>query len=168
MGRMPLCTRAGLTLIFLFSASVTAGMKIGNRLADYLILAHIYGRNAVASRGLRIVDSKPNLKISNGDVLHGYGFTHFLIMAGTFVTVGILLLVVTRSLLPAPLRSELDRLSDRKPDMPTPGLIPLILFIPLAGALLMMHSLWPNVIVLAGVVLLAWSPRFFAGRAQRI
>src|SRR5206468_12493698 len=136
--------------------------KIGSRAPDYLVLRHVYASDVVAAQHLHNTGGKPNLRISNGDVLSGYNFIHFLISAAGFVVIGVLCLAVAIALFPFPLQRGMARVSERNGE--GPGLIPLLLFIPLAAAQMLIRSLWPNVIVLAVALLVAWSPRLFAGR----
>jgi len=163
---MPLCTRAGLVMFLLFSACTTAALKIGTRTADYLVLCHVYGPDVVAAQHLQIIGGKPNLRISNGDVLSGYNFVHFLISAAGFVVVGVLCLA--GATLAVALADAGHSTLKGEGKQGEPGLIPLLLFIPLAVSQMLIRSLWPNVVVLAAALLLAWSPRLFAGRTERI
>ena len=56
-------------------------------------------------------------------------------------------------LIPLSLRREMNRISQRNSE--GPGLIPLLLFLPIAATMMFMRSLWPNVFVLAVALLLA-------------
>lgn len=64
-------------------------LRLSLEASNWLILWYVYGWSRVAHEHLLIVRAKPELAVSNGDVLHGLGFLHFLAgvslwLAGTF------------------------------------------------------------------------------------
>lgn len=82
-------------------ATLTAALRIAMWAANEITLLYLYGRATVARDHLRIVRIKPELVVSNGDVLRGFGFYHYLIGIAIWLLLGIgLLLFVYYNLMP--------------------------------------------------------------------
>lgn len=52
-------------------------LRLSLEAADWLVLRQVYGRRTVAHEHLSIVSIKPELVVSNGDVLRGFAPTHY-------------------------------------------------------------------------------------------
>src|SRR5437016_9585456 len=138
---------AWLVMLVIFAASATGGIKIGLVAADAIILRIIYGADRVAREHLTIVKSKPELVVSNGDVLHSHGFVHFLITLVLFMSLGAAAIIVGSQMLPRPMRDVLNRSQQRpRGQEEGPGCLPLVIGVPLAIVLFTTQSIWPNAI----------------------
>jgi hypothetical protein len=133
----------------LFFACLTAGIKIGYRAADWVILREVYGPTRVRLEKLSIVDVKPTLIVSNGDRLKSHAMKHFFITCAFFF-VGMAGYLASHHLLP---RSMNQALQHREPNpsrregrsFMLAGIICLLLAIPLA----ILKPLWLNALVVA-------------------
>ncbi|HEY7086728.1 MAG TPA: hypothetical protein VH518_01485 [Tepidisphaeraceae bacterium] len=143
-----------LAAMMIFCASATGGIKIGLRAGNAIILRYVYGAERVATEHLEIVSSKKDIIVSNGDVLKGYNFAHFLIVVPLFLSIGVVGTVGGIFLLPLAMRERWNQ-NQRNRDG-NMGWLPAILFLPLAMFLLIAKSLWPNVIVFALALAIAW------------
>lgn len=76
-------------------AVCTGTLRLAMRTANDLILRYLYGSATVQHEHLRIVRVKPQLLVSNGDVLRGIGFYHYLVGVGIWflLSVGLLLVI---------------------------------------------------------------------------
>ena len=63
--------------LVIFMAVGTSTLRIANWAADEITLLYFYGWPAVAHGHLHITRMKPQIVVSNGDVLPGIGFYHY-------------------------------------------------------------------------------------------
>ena len=148
---------AWLIMLMIFAASATGGIKIGLIAADAIILRIVYGADRVAREHLTIVKTKPELVVSNGDVLHSHGFVHFIITAVLFMSLGATAIIVSSQMLPRPMRDALNRSHQRpRGQEEGPGCLAIAIGAPLAIVLFTTQSLWPNAIAYAAAIVLAW------------
>src|SRR5579863_5792388 len=63
--------------LIIFMAVCTSTMRIANWAAGEITLLYFYGWAAVAHGHLHITRMKPQIVVSNGDVLPGIGFYHY-------------------------------------------------------------------------------------------
>jgi hypothetical protein len=94
-------------------AVAVAMLRLSIVVADAIVLSIVYG--AAVSRGsLRIVGRRPELLVSNGDVLHGWGFRDYSIAVGLWIITSVLLLLLCwHVLLPGPFREAMGRVHAR-------------------------------------------------------
>jgi hypothetical protein len=97
--------------------SVATGiLRLSIMLADTLVLWRVYGRTRVATEHLRITRTKPDLVVSNGDILHGVAFEHYLLGAGIWLLASLVVLtLIYRSLVPPALQHLLERTRENAP-----------------------------------------------------
>jgi hypothetical protein len=145
---------AGRATLRIFSACATGGLKIGLRVSDAVILRQVYGAPRVAAEGLTIVKTKPHLVVSNGDVLKDHGFIHFLIVAPFFLGVGAAGTVCGLYALPRSMREWLHK--DNQGRGGGVGCVAMIVFLILGVTLSAGQSVWPNGIVVAVAIAMAW------------
>ena len=62
-----------------WSSVTLSALRLSSESAKWLILWHLYGYKTIVRDHLAIVRVKPELVVSNGDILRGWGFAHFLI-----------------------------------------------------------------------------------------
>ena len=87
-------------------AVAVAMLRISLAAADAIVLSFNYGA-AVSRDHLHIVGRKPELVVSNGAILYGWGFRHYLIAGGLWLAASYLLLLLCwRFLLPERFRHE--------------------------------------------------------------
>lgn len=65
--------------LVIFMAVTTSALRIAIWAGNEIMLWQVYGRERMAREHLRITRIKPKLVVSNGDILWGKGFYHFLI-----------------------------------------------------------------------------------------
>lgn len=88
----------------------TAMLRLSTVLANTLVLWRVYGRTRALREHLQITRIKPELVVSNGDVLRGLSFQHYLIDAGIWLLSSFLvILIVYRFLLPLGLQRILNQ-----------------------------------------------------------
>lgn len=141
-------------------AVAMAMLRLSIIAADAIVLSSVYGA-AVSRDQLRIVGRKPELLVSNGDVLHGWGFRHFVIAGGLWIIASFLLLLLCwRFLLPARFREATVRVHARTTSL---GLVwVLSLFFLGAGVLPLGVALAFDALSLAAALWWAWRPRMAA------
>ena len=92
--------------LVIWMATLTAALRTAMWAANEITLLYLYGRATVAHNHLRIVRVKPQLVVSNGDVLRGFGFYHYLIGVAIWLPLGIgLLFFIYYTLLPQQARA---------------------------------------------------------------
>lgn len=102
--------------LIVFVAITGVAARLSVVLANTLILWRVYGRDRVAREHLQIMRDKPDLVISNGEVLRGFGFQHYLLAAGSWLVLSCLaMLIVYRALLPQGVRYILKNSHDNTP-----------------------------------------------------
>lgn len=67
----------GSAAIIVWSSVTLSALRLSLEAANRLILWHLYGYNTVTHDHLSIVRIKPNLLVSNEDVLKGWGFQQY-------------------------------------------------------------------------------------------
>ena len=98
-------TQARSAFLVIWVATVTGALRVAIWAASTITLWHVYGRATVIREHLRIIRVKPQLVVSNGDVLHCLGFYHYLLGIATWLPLGVgLLLLIYCKLLPKRLR----------------------------------------------------------------
>ena len=82
-------------MLVIWVALVTIALRIALESANVITLSHLYGRATVRRLHLRIVSVKPQLVVSNGDILRGIGPYHFLLGVAIWLplSVGLISLV---------------------------------------------------------------------------
>jgi hypothetical protein len=87
--------------LVIFMAVCTSTIRIAQWAASEITLIYIYGRATVARDHLHITRMKPQIVVSNGDVLQGMGFYHYLVSLIIWLPLGIgLLLLIYYKLTP--------------------------------------------------------------------
>jgi len=84
-------------------------LRIAIWLASQIILLLVYGRERVFREHLQIVRMKPQLVVSNGDVLLNRGFEHYLIGVVIWIPSTTLLLFLAWKLLPKPYQDAMQQ-----------------------------------------------------------
>jgi hypothetical protein len=141
--------------VMIFSACATAGLKVGLRTSDAIILRQVYGAQRVAVEGLTIVKTKPHLVVSNGDVLEDHGFIHFLIVVPFFLGIGAGATIGGLYALPRPIREMFNRDAKRGRENGV-GCVSMVVFVILGVTLSVGQSIWPNVVIVALAIACAW------------
>ena len=152
--------------LIIVMAVATAMLRVSMLLANTIVLWHVYGRARVLREHLEITKIKPELVVSNGEVLYGLAFGRYAIGAACWlVTTVLAALILYRFLLPAGLRETL-----RSAPSNAPGIIAtiwaLLLFV-LVGAVLPLSA----ALTCAGVSVLfaltwAWHSREIPSPAE--
>ena len=89
-------------------AVCTSVLRVNLETVDRAILRHAYGQERVAREHLRIVRDKPELVVSNGDVLPGLTFRRYLMIGVPWLAISFVGLALTyRFALPKPNREQL-------------------------------------------------------------
>jgi uncharacterized membrane protein YhaH (DUF805 family) len=87
-------------VLVIFMVSALSMLRIALWGASQIVLFQVYGRERVARDHLRLVRFKPQLVVSNGDVLWGRGFEHYLVGIMIWLPSTILLFLAAWKLLP--------------------------------------------------------------------
>lgn len=80
--------------MIVWSSVTLSTMRLSSEVAKKLTLWYLYGVNTVAHDHLSIVRVKPELIVSNGDVLKGWGPFHFLISVSLWLPTTFVVLIV--------------------------------------------------------------------------
>ena len=80
--------------LVVWSSVCLSVLRLSLETANRLILWHLYGYETVVRHHLTIVRVKPELVVSNGDVLKGWGFTHYLIGVSLWIPISTITLVL--------------------------------------------------------------------------
>ena len=95
-------------------AVCTSVLRVSMDTVDWGILRGSYGQERVAREHLRIVRDKPELVVSNGDVLPGLTFRRFLMIGVPWLAISFSCLALTyRFALPRPKREQLMQGNNR-------------------------------------------------------
>jgi hypothetical protein len=161
--------RSQLVAIMLFCACVTAGLKIGLRAADAIILRQVYGPQRVEREHLRIVNVKPTLLVSNGDVLKSHAIRYFLIACAVFLAIGAGGTLASMLFLPRPMRLALQHTRRSQPSGRDAKFTVLAAIIgtQLSISLLLLKPIWLNAIVVAAAFAIAHFSRSDVGPSYR-
>jgi hypothetical protein len=84
----------GTAALIVWSSICLTVLRLSLEASNRLILWHLYGYRTVANYNLSIVRVKPELVVSNGDVLKGWGFIHYLIGVSLWIPVSTIALVL--------------------------------------------------------------------------
>lgn len=97
--------RAGSIMPITWMATATSALRIALWASSEITLWYLYGRATVEREHLRITRIKPQLVVSNGDVLRGIGPYHYFVGVALWLplTCGLLFLIYY-VLMPAPFR----------------------------------------------------------------
>lgn len=87
-------------ILVIFMVSALSMLRIALWGASQIVLLEVYGRDRVTREHLKLVKFKPQLAVSNGDVLWGRGFEHYLIGMAIWLPSTILIFLVAWKLLP--------------------------------------------------------------------
>ena len=97
-------------------AVATGMLRLSVMAADTLVLWRVYGRERVLREQLAITRTKPELVVSNGDVLHGHAFPHFAVGAAIWlVATFLVVLTLYRLALPAKVQRTLKSARSNTP-----------------------------------------------------
>lgn len=145
-------------------AVAMAMLRLSIVAADAIVLSTVYGA-AAAREHLRIVGHKPELVVSNGDVLQGWGFRHYSIAVGLWLAASLFVLSLCwRFLLPRGFQDATAR--DRTNRTTTLGLLwALSLFFLAGGALPLGPALAFAALSLAAALWWARRPQTATGGA---
>ncbi len=99
-------------------AVMTGTLRFAMWAANQITLSYLYGSATVRHDHLRIVRVKPDLVVSNGDVLRGIGAYHYFVGVGIWLPAALgLAFLIDRFLLPEPCRMILrERQTQRSND----------------------------------------------------
>jgi hypothetical protein len=129
----------------------TATLRIAIAASNQIMLWLVYGRDRVAREHLSITRVKPRLVVSNGDVLEGKGFYHYLMGVGIWFPLAIgLLLLIYYTLFPK-LHRDVFQVSREQSVNLIALFWALALFFLVTGLL----PFWPAMAVAAGSVVVA-------------
>jgi len=95
--------------VVIFVTSATVLIRISIFLSDKILLLWIYGWHRLVTEHLAIIKEKPNIIVSNGDVLYGKGFPHYLIGVSIWLPSTVAFLLLIFRLLPDQEREALER-----------------------------------------------------------
>jgi hypothetical protein len=95
--------------LVIFMVIAMSMFRIASWAAGRIILLLAYGRTRVSREHLELVKIKPQLLVSNGDVLWNKGFEHFLIGQTIWIPTTCLLLVLAWKLLPEPYHDAMQQ-----------------------------------------------------------
>ena len=152
--------------LIILMAVATAMLRVSMLLANKVVLWHVYGRARVVREHLKITRIKPELVVSNGEVLYGLAVGHYAIgVACWLVTTVLAALILYRLLLPAGVQESLRTARSNAPGF-VATVWALLLFV-LVGAVLPL----PAALTCAGVSVLlalswAWQRREIAPTAE--
>ena len=113
------------------AAAIAAGLlRFALWAANVITLWYLYGWATVNHDHLKIVRVKPDLVVSNGDVLHGIGGYHYFVGVAVWLPLGIgLVFVVYRFVLPKVCQSILRKKDGRDKSSGIAVLYVLLMFI---------------------------------------
>jgi hypothetical protein len=96
-------------------------LRLSVEASNWLVLWQVYGQRTVAHYHLSVVRIKPELVVSNGDILRGFGPIHYFYGASLWITTIAILVLLFRYV--APKWWELASAREAKPN---PGAIGII------------------------------------------
>lgn len=121
--------------MIVWSSVTLTAMRLSLEAANRLILWHLYGHATVAHDHLSIVRVKPQLVVSNGDMLKGWGFFHFLMGVSLWLpTTAIVLTLLFKYVTPQWWREQ-SRRGGSGPGGALGGAAILIMFLCIPGTL---------------------------------
>lgn len=108
--------------LIIVMAVATAMLRVSMALANAVVLWRVYGHARVVREHLEITRIKPELVVSNGEVLYGFALGHYAIGGAIWlVTTFLAALILYRFLLPAGMRLILGTARSN-----TPGILAII------------------------------------------
>jgi len=144
--------KSGSLAIIIFVTAAIALLRVSLQAADRILLLSIYGRHRILAEHLIIIKTKPEIVVSNGDVLHGKGFEHYLLGFSVWMITTIAFVLLTYRLLP---RRERKAMSGRY-TVSVPAVIVIIALFFAIGTLPLGLSLFLAVFVIMIGLLLPW------------
>ena len=121
--------------LIIVMAVATAVLRLSIVSADTLVLWRAYGRAKVLREHLEITKAKPELVVSNGDVLRGLAFQRYLIAGAIWLATTLLVvLILYRFLLPAGVQRMLKQARTNAPGS-VGAIWALVLFVLVAAVL---------------------------------
>lgn len=129
-----------------------AFLRIALRAADRILLLLVYGRHRILTEHLTIVKTKPDIIVSNGDVLYGKGFEHYLLGISIWMITTIAFVLLAYRLLP---QRERDAVNGRYTLSGRAVLMIIALFLAI-GTLPLGVSLFLAIFVITIGLLLPW------------
>ena len=144
---------AGSAALVVFVTIATGLQRLCYEASNIILLVWIYGPDRVSAQHLSIVKHKPDLVVSNGDILYGKSFVLYLTGVVMWLTLTFILLPVAFRLLPERERNAMNRPSHLSL---LTALTAVCLFFAIEG-LPAMYSALVAAIALAGAFALAWT-----------
>lgn len=87
--------------LILWASVCLTMLRLSLEAATWLVLWQVYGRQTVARLHLSMVRIKPELVVSNGDVLRGFGPIHYFYGVGLWIpSSAVVLILITKYLAP--------------------------------------------------------------------
>ncbi|HLY99111.1 MAG TPA: hypothetical protein VKT33_08600 [Candidatus Angelobacter sp.] len=80
--------------LIVWSSITITDLRLSLEASNRLILWYVYGRKLVAHNHLSLVQTKPRLAVSNGDVLNGLGPLHYLFGIFLWITTATVIVVL--------------------------------------------------------------------------
>jgi hypothetical protein len=80
--------------VIVWASICLTALRVSLEAANRLVLWRVYGSTVVARQHLSMVRIKPVLMVSNGDILRGWGFIHFLFGISLWIPVSVGVLIV--------------------------------------------------------------------------
>jgi len=110
--------------LVLWMAVGTSTLRIAIWSAGEIVLWHVYGRERVVREHLSITRMRPELMVSNGDVLWGRSFHQFLISLAIWLPLSVgLLLPIYYHLVPEPIRQAFEVAKRKEESIPVVALL---------------------------------------------
>ena len=147
--------RVGSIMLVIWMATATSALRIALWAANVMTLWYLYGRTTVEREHLRITKIKPQLVVSNGDVLRGIGGYHFLVGVAIWLPLTcVLLFLIYYALLPSQFRKVWERRPQKEQSFGALALLwALALFFMVPGLLTTVPALAIAVVtVVAGLI----------------
>lgn len=121
--------------LILWASVVITMLRLSREAAAWLVLWQVYGWRTVAIEHLSLVRIKPELVVSNGDVLRGLGKIFYLYGVGIWLPSSVLVLtVITKHLAPR-WSAKASREQRRMRPRPIGAVVVLTLFAAIGGGL---------------------------------
>jgi hypothetical protein len=129
--------RAVSVCLVIWMAVATSTLRIAIWAAGEIVLWQAYGRERVVREHLSVTRMRPQLVVSNGDVLWGRSFYHYLISVAIWLPLSVsLLLSVYYRLVPNPIRQAFEVPKRKEESVPVVALLwMLVVFFLVPGLL---------------------------------
>jgi hypothetical protein len=142
----------GSAALVVFVTVGTIMARVSFEVSSIILLVSTYGRDQVFAQHLRIVKYKPDMLVSNGDVLYGKGFILYIIGLVIWLASFFVIFQLAMRMLPPAERNALER---PYKTFPPTALIAVGLFFAL-GQLPLTYSALLGATALAGAFAWAW------------